>query len=189
MQLYQYTGVILAGGKSSRMGSNKAFSKLNNKSLIEYLIEVFKEQNYEIIISGNKLEYGFLNYPVIEDNFKNIGPLASIESGLKAATCQKIIFSSCDTPFIDSSFLKCLEQESSNYEVVVPVYKNFWQPMNALYSKKNHLLALELINKGQAYPKDLIRKTKFKELHYNNDKTFFNINTLADLEKAQQFFK
>ena len=139
--------------------------------------------------SGNKQEYRFLNYPVIEDNFKNIGPLAGIESGLKAASHQKIIFSSCDTPFIDSTFLKRLEQECQNCEVEVPVYKNFWQPMNALYSKKNHQLALELIDKGQAYPKDLIRKTKYKELLYDNDKTFFNINTLADLEKAQQFLK
>jgi len=189
MRLNQFTGVILAGGKSSRMGENKAFSKLNNKSLIEYLIEVFEEQNYEILISGKKQEYGFLNYPVIEDNFQDIGPLAGIESGLRAATNQRIIFSSCDTPFIDCSFLTRLEQESQNCEVVVPVYKNFWQPMNALYSKKNHQLALELIDKGQAYPKDLIRKADYKELLYNNDRSFFNINTLADLEKAQQFLK
>ncbi len=181
----KFTAVILAGGNSSRMKTNKAFCKIGGKMLIEFLISTFEKRNYRILISGNKEEYTFLDKEIVEDNYKNIGPLAGIEAGLKASSTEYVIFSSCDTPFIGHHLLNKIEHYAKNYEVIVPKLGDYWQPMNAFYRKNMHLYAKKLILKKQAYPKDLIRKSKYKELAINDRREFFNINTPNDLRKAQ----
>ena len=78
------TGIILAGGKSSRMGTDKAFLKWNNKLFIESIIDALDPLVSEIIIVSNDEKYDSFKTKRIKDVIENAGPLAGIYSGLKA---------------------------------------------------------------------------------------------------------
>jgi molybdopterin-guanine dinucleotide biosynthesis protein A len=184
-----YTAVILAGGQSSRMNKNKALCKLGNKMLIEYSIELFKKRGYEILISGKKQEYAFLNYPVFEDNFQNIGPIAGIEATLKEAQNSKVIYTSCDTPFLSNEVLNQFEKYAPDFDIIVPLVNGYMQPLTSLYSKNLHSEILKLIQAGLPYPKDLIKQSVTKQIEIKNSVYFYNINTITDLDKAEEMIK
>lgn len=185
----KFTAVVLAGGQSSRMKKNKALCQLGNKMLIEYSLDLFKKRNYEIIISGKKSEYSFLNFPVIEDNFENIGPIAGIEACMSSSKYQKIIFTSCDTPFLTEFVLLEFEKYASEFEIVVPVVKGYLQPMTALYSKNLHQKINSLIKQGLPYPKDIIAQSNTKKITINNSLHFFNINSQPELKEAENILR
>ncbi|MCF6240761.1 MAG: molybdenum cofactor guanylyltransferase, partial [Bacteroidales bacterium] len=92
------TGIILCGGKSKRMGSNKALLQLNGKCIINYVTELLSNFCNEIIISTNSHELAFLKTELVADEFQTIGPIAGIYSALKHSKTEKNIILSCDTP-------------------------------------------------------------------------------------------
>src|SRR6266496_3170841 len=95
------TGIILAGGKSSRMGTNKAFLRLGNKYVIEILADLMKNIfSKMILITNEPALYKFLKIDIYEDIYKNKGPLGGIHSGLVNSQTEKNFVLSCDIPFI-----------------------------------------------------------------------------------------
>ena len=132
----QITGIILAGGKSSRMGTDKALIKMGDKNLLETAIEICKPVCKSIIISSNNPEHGKYGYPVIHDEIKDCGPLGGIYSCLKQSATGWNFIISVDSPFVTSEFIQFLSTQSKNYDVVVPVHLNGKEPLIALYNKK-----------------------------------------------------
>jgi len=94
--------LILAGGKSQRMGQNKAFLKLNGVSFLEHIISVLRPLQSEIYISGSKKQYNSIELPIIEDHpdFKGQGPLSGILSGLMTIKSDWLFVISVDAPQI-----------------------------------------------------------------------------------------
>lgn len=123
------TGVILAGGKSTRMQKDKALLELNGKPFIRLISETLSEIFSEIIIvsnSGNK--YGFLNLPVTEDIYKNCGPLGGIHSGL-TYTKNDIFVVACDLPLIDKELINSILHVTCKGEVTVFSINQIIQPL------------------------------------------------------------
>ncbi len=91
------TGIILAGGRSTRMGENKAFLKIGNFTAIE-IVRNFMQSLFTnvILITNSPAEYSFLGLDTYEDVYKNMGPLAGIHSGLLNSTAEKNFILSCD---------------------------------------------------------------------------------------------
>jgi len=183
----KFTAVILAGGKSSRMNKNKALCTLGNKTLIEYSINFFSQRNYEVIISGNPKEYEFLDVKTIEDNYKNLGPLAGIEATFRIASYPKIILWSVDTPFINTDLIKQLEYYSADFDIVVPESDGYLQPLNAMYSQSLYKTIKEMLDNNQPYLKDIIRKANTKIIKMEENALLFNINTPQELKTAEKF--
>ena len=130
------TAVILAGGKSSRMGSNKAFLKLNGKTFIERQIELLREMFDEIFISANTpSEYEFLNLPVFKDIYPEKGPLCGIYTSLINSVSASTFMLACDMPFVESGLIKQLKGFTKEYDVVVPKSERGLEPLHAFYSK------------------------------------------------------
>ena len=99
------TGVILAGGKSSRMGTDKGVLELNGKKIIEHIIYSIKPVVDEIIIISNSNNYDYLGFKVYSDIIKERGPLAGIHTALTHTTTERNLIVSCDIPFINSELL------------------------------------------------------------------------------------
>ena len=95
----KYTAIILAGGKSSRMGSDKGLVLLNGKPMISYIIEILKKMQIPIIIISNNENYKQFGLPVFADIIKEKGPLGGIYTGLKNSKTESNIIVSCDVPF------------------------------------------------------------------------------------------
>jgi molybdopterin-guanine dinucleotide biosynthesis protein A len=130
------TAVILAGGKSSRMGSNKAFLKLKGKTFIERQIDLLREMFDEIFISANTpSEYEYLNLPVFKDIYPEKGPLCGIYTSLVNSGSTSTFMLACDMPFVESGLIKHLKGFTKEYDVVVPKSERGLEPLHAFYSK------------------------------------------------------
>ena len=100
----QVTGVILAGGRATRMGgADKGLIAVNGKPMITWVIDVLRPQVAGILLNANRNldQYRALGYPVIDDGDREFrGPLAGIASGLRAATTRYVAFAPCDSPLV-----------------------------------------------------------------------------------------
>jgi len=131
----QITGIILAGGKSTRMGTDKALLKLGDKSLLEAAIDICKPVCKSIIISSNNPEHGKFGYPMVNDEIKDCGPIGGIFSCLKKSMTDWNFVISVDTPNVTVEFIRFLTNQTESYDVVVPVHHDEKEPLIALYHK------------------------------------------------------
>lgn len=145
---FKMTGIILAGGKNSRMGTNKAFLKLDGILLIERIKAVLNELFPEIIIVTNDpLSYTRLfSAVIVTDIYKNKGALGGIYAGLFFASENHAFITACDMPFINKDLIAHLAGLAANYDIVVPQGADGMQPLHAVYSK-NCLAPIKRISK------------------------------------------
>ncbi len=194
-QTKQLTGIILCGGKSKRMGENKALLKINGKCIISYVVDILQPLCNEIIISTNNKELDFLPYRKVNDIFNDIGPISGIFSALLKSTTNKNIVLSCDTPFINSNLLNQMLSYSHSYDIVLPKFNNHLQTMTGFFSKNIIPAVNEEIGKGNYIPPKIYEKCKLKKIEidkrnpYYNENLFFNINSQDDYKKAQEIEK
>src|SRR5699024_1094392 len=188
-------GVILAGGKSSRMGTNKALLEIKEKTAIEHIVEeLFYVSNQLIVVTNQPDEYTFLDLPLVSDRYKDKGPLAGIETAMHHVKAETFIISACDMPFIKWEIYQYLYDQLHEYDAVVPIYDNQLHPLSGIYRKK----ALPTIQK-QIKNNNLKVKSFFKGLnvHYVDlfngftegqvEKHFFNMNHPSQYIQAKNF--
>ncbi len=192
----EITGIILAGGKSTRMGYNKAFLDLGGLFLVERVAKTLSSVCQEIIIVGNsKDELADLGYPVITDTYPGCGPLAGIHAGLKAAKNYYSFISACDTPFIDEKIILKMVEESDGYDAVIMKHREYYEPLFSLYSKAFIPFAEKALKNGNYKVTAAISAAKWKPVVFNPediplfDKKIFNINTPGDFQKAKRLDK
>ena len=183
------TGYILAGGRSSRMGEDKGLILLNRKPIISYVINQLKPAVDKIIIVSNNIDYAQFGYEVITDTIKNIGPSAGILAALNHTDTEKNLIVSCDMPFITTDTIECIINKSNDYQIAVPIYKDKYEPMFAVYSKECIGKWEDLIMHGTYKMIDIINHFGVLKLNVDNnqefnDSIFININTKDDYQKA-----
>jgi molybdenum cofactor guanylyltransferase len=116
-----YTGIILAGGKSERMGKDKGLMDWKGKQLVQYSIEALRPFCDHMIISTNNDEYARFGIPLVKDEYPNIGPMGGLHAGLKASKTEHNLFMSCDMPLVDEEVISLLLESVKNHQAVVPV--------------------------------------------------------------------
>lgn len=188
-------GIILAGGKSTRMNSNKSFQKINGQTLIEIIINTIKPIfNDNIIVIANEKElYAHLNIRLESDIFQGKGPLAGIHTGLAASPSFHNFFLPCDMPFLNRDAIQCIINEKEGYDVIVPIIKGYIEPLYGIYSK-NCLKPVEtclLQNRLKAKSfYDQVRIKTIPELVFKKIdpklRMFTNINTPEELTIARK---
>jgi molybdenum cofactor guanylyltransferase len=131
------TGLILAGGKSSRMGSDKALLEIAGKPLLQLQIERLRSlECSEILISGPKNRgYDRFGEKLVEDLVEDMGPLAGLCAGLHAAREQWILALAIDMPNVSVDFLKWLTEQRTNVDMVCPKSNFGFEPLCAVYRK------------------------------------------------------
>ena len=201
MKEHNILGVILAGGKSSRFGSNKSLSKLANSKLIEHIINKIDIYFSEILLisNDNNLKIENQKIKIIEDYIKGyLGPLAGVLSAIKYANSFKnkykwIITFPCDTPFFDKLIIeKMIEKTISAKEKIYLVKdKNQRHNIFGLWNTSlEKILENDLNNNFRKV--DLWTDKigcNFIEKDIQNENEFLNINTKKDLELAEKIFK
>jgi molybdopterin-guanine dinucleotide biosynthesis protein A len=184
------SGIILAGGKSRRMGQDKTLMTINNETLIEHTVKELKHVTDEIIIAGNHRDkYQFSGIREVVDLYPGKGPLAGIHAGLNAAKNEYAFVVSSDMPLFQGKLVTFLAEKKETYDVVVPKPFGYWEPLCALYAKR----CLPVIEKYlrdydhavaafHFYPKVQVLEINEKELQesgYMKD-FFYNMNTPED---------
>ncbi|KAF0237315.1 MAG: molybdopterin-guanine dinucleotide biosynthesis protein A [bacterium] len=192
------SGFIQAGGKSQRMGQNKALLKLAGYKLIEYSIKSLTPIVSQLgIITSTPEVYSDLNIASYPDIWPGLGPLAGIYAALEYSENDYVLSLACDMPFIPSDLLKLLVKYGENHQVCVPLdFQGQIQPLCALYHKSCQPNILTLINQAKYAPRGLFSLVKTQIVsfecfaHLSGAKHFFeNINSPEDFSLAHNYLK
>lgn len=186
------TGVILAGGKSSRMGRNKAFLDFKGRSIIEHTIDLFKPLFPEVILVTNTpVKYANLGIKVVTDIFPHKGPLGGIYTALFYSSYDYSFIASCDMPFLKRELIRFLIDMKDGFDVIVPKLKDGHEPLHAVYSKRCLKPMEAMIKEGDLRIIGFYREVKVREVSedelapFNQEpSSFININTPEDYEIA-----
>jgi molybdopterin-guanine dinucleotide biosynthesis protein A len=128
--------IILSGGKSSRMGTNKALLKINEKTNIERIRDRLKPHFDDIIlVTNNSEDYQFLGLKMINDLYPGMGPLAGVHAGLNASDYEVNVIVACDMPFVSGELAEILATKLGNYDAVVPVIHGMQHPLFSVFKK------------------------------------------------------
>lgn len=190
------TGIILAGGKSSRMGTNKALLMIEGKTIIEQAVEELRSIVNNIIIVTNSFEdYAFLNLPMVKDEWKDMGPLAGIHAGLSFSKTERNLIVACDMPFISAKLGDVLLKQLENYEAAIPEISGQLHPLFAAYRKVVKEEAEKALQQKQLRIRGIFRNIHVKimeETELNkysvvlDDSDLFNMNHPEEYEQAKK---
>ena len=182
------TGIILAGGKSSRMGTDKGFLKLNGKLFIEHIINVLSPFVSEIIIVSNNTDYDVFNVKRINDLIEDAGPLAGLFSGLKASNSEKNIVLSCDIPLIHSEVISLLINEKNSTSEIIQIESNGkTMPLIALYDKSCKNTFETLLHQDERRLRFAVSQCKVKNIILKKEQENWvkNVNTPEQLKEIK----
>jgi len=191
--------IILAGGKSSRFGTNKALYKLEQKPMLINIIEKLNPLFDKIYVIGDK-NYDYNNLKNVEylaDEIPNKGPLGGLYTGLKATDSEYNYLQACDMPFVCKEYLEYMKNHikiNSNYDAYIPEKNGYLEPFVGFYKKNIKDEVLDLIRQGKLNFDNLFEKIKINRIAEDKieeiadtDRIFFNINKKEDLIKYKNF--
>ncbi|VAW98835.1 Molybdenum cofactor guanylyltransferase [hydrothermal vent metagenome] len=180
------SGVILAGGKSSRMGEDKALKKVNDVALIEFSINNLQHQVKTLFINTNQNQQDYLKfgYPLIKDlNPDHLGPLSGIYSALKTITTNWAFFGACDTPCLPKDIVARLYEQAQQQQKLIAVVKTQkkLQPLVLLVHKDLCKSLNSFITSGERKTQLWITQQQPAIVDCSNElDAFANINTAQD---------
>lgn len=182
--------IILAGGKSSRMGQDKAFIKVEGQFLIKRQIALLKKIFKNIIIVTNQpAKFKFKGIKVVQDIIKGCGPLSGIHAGLKASGSNYNFVIACDMPFISEPLIRYMLKEKKGYDVVIPRIRDKFHPLFGIYSKNCVSVIEERLRRGRFNVSGIFKKLKSRFIPENkiagfdpDGRALMNLNYKSDLK-------
>jgi len=189
------TIAVQAGGKSSRMGEDKALIRLAGIPLIERVLARIDGLADEILITTNRPEtLAHLNLRMVGDEVPGAGALPGLKTALSAARGDVVLILSCDTPFVSRELLEHLLGRAHEADVIVPKRGDKYEPLQAVYNRALCLPAVEAALASSErrmvsfYPQVHVLPIEEKVLSKLDPSglSFFNVNTTEDLERAEQ---
>ena len=187
MNTSKITGIVLAGGRSRRMGEDKSLIKLNGKPLVEYSIDALKPLCDKVIISSNNPHFEFTGCEVWPDELPDQAPMIGIYSCLKRSETELNIFLSCDMPLISTSMIGFLLAKSAAFDITVPIHENGQiEPLCGIYKKSSIVIIKEFIDSRNYRLNECIRSASCQfipvdsQIPCNTPNLFLNINTPTD---------
>jgi molybdenum cofactor guanylyltransferase len=189
----EITGILLAGGKSSRMGGEKGLQLLGEFPLIEYAENALAGVCHDIIISSNGSGYDTRGRRVVADVIPHIGPMGGIWSCLSQSHTAGNLVLSCDLPFITPEFMKYILNHSAGYDIVVPwMGEERFEPLCGYYNRGVIEAIDGFIRNGNYKLPDLFREVRINKLDAAEIERLFgahlfmNINSKTELAAAEK---
>jgi molybdenum cofactor guanylyltransferase len=129
------TGIILAGGNSSRMGFDKGLMEFKGRKLVEYPLHLLRKYCDELIISSNNPDYNQFGVKVIGDEISGKGPVSGIFTSLKKSGNEWNMVTGCDMPYLNEALMDELLENLGRNSGIVPVHQGFIEPLSSIYHK------------------------------------------------------
>ncbi|MFL1011458.1 molybdenum cofactor guanylyltransferase [Flavisericum labens] len=182
------TGIILAGGKSSRMGTDKGFLIYDGEPFVKHSINALKPLTSEIIIVSDHKEYDVFGLKRITDQVEDAGPVSGIYSGLKQSKTAYNLVLSCDIPRITSEVLKKLIDATDEKTEITQIESNGkTMPLVALYKKACANRFYELLQTNERRLQVAVSNFKVRTipLNINEQQAVMNVNTKEELKQLE----
>jgi molybdopterin-guanine dinucleotide biosynthesis protein A len=183
------SGIILSGGKSSRMGENKAFIEIDGVPIIRRICNLFKTLFSEILIVTNEIElFQDFEAKIYHDLIPNQGALGGLYTGIYFSSFPHVFCVACDMPFLKGPVIRHLIEKMENYDVVVPKTQDGLQPLHAIYSKNcldpiRRIMERKHFKIIDIYPMvkvNVVEENEFRHLDATRE-SFLNVNTPEEL--------
>lgn len=187
------TAVILAGGKSSRMGFDKQFMKIQNKIILDVLYEELRKEFEDILVITNKTyKYKNSSFRIKSDELPSMGPLSGIHSGLKGSKSKYVYFIACDMPNVNLDYIRLMKDKLmiKKSDACITKTNSGIEPFNSFYSV-NIIDRIEKLLKGNK--KSMLSLADSIDTYYIEEdearlyscdlEMFTNINTKNQLDK------
>jgi molybdopterin-guanine dinucleotide biosynthesis protein A len=185
----EITGIILSGGKSIRMGKDKAFIEVEGVPIIKRIYDLFKELFQEVIIVTNQKEfYADFDSKTYSDLIPDKGALGGLYTGIFFSSFYYSFCVACDMPFIRKPLVEYLIESLNDEDVIVPRTMDGLQPLHAIYSKNCLNPIRKMIEEGKSRIFDFYNLVKVKIVDEKDflsldplRESFININTPEEL--------
>lgn len=183
-----WAGVVLAGGRSSRMGQDKALMAWQGKPLVTHALDLLRPQVEELLIIGDPATYGHLGPLTLADDWPGQGPLGGILTALRYALNDDLIVLACDMPNLNGRFLERLVSLAEpDYDAVVAQCDGRLQPLAGVYRRRCRAIFAEQLDAGERKMSDALERvhTRYVQVCPGEEgwpqDLFRNINTPSDL--------
>ncbi|MEO6623336.1 MAG: molybdenum cofactor guanylyltransferase [Burkholderiaceae bacterium] len=188
------TIAILAGGRSSRMGTDKAFVRVLGRPLIEEILSRADGLGLErLIVTNQPAEYAYLGVPLFGDVLPGMGPLGGLYTALHSATRPHVLCIACDMPFVVRPLLDYLIGLIPEGDAIVPRLGGEAEPFRAIYARTCLAPIQAALEAGRMrmisfFPEVRVRFVDEAEIDPFDPQhlSFFNVNTPEDLEQARR---
>jgi molybdopterin-guanine dinucleotide biosynthesis protein A len=181
-------GALLAGGRSARMGLDKALLPLNGVPLVQYsamaLTEVFDEV---VVVADEGKKFEFLHLPVIPDLIKNCGPLGGIYSALCHANGRAVFVLSCDTPFVTPELIAHIVEFGAPTLTRIPLVNERLQPLCGLYGQDVLQTIEHDIKRGAYKVLETLKGIQYTPIPITPRLPFFTPNLLRNLNTPAEY--
>jgi molybdopterin-guanine dinucleotide biosynthesis protein A len=182
-------GIILSGGKSIRMGENKAFIQIEGVPIIRRIYDLFNELFQEVIIVTNQKDlFSDFDSKIYSDLIPGKGALGGLYTGIFFSSFHHSFCVACDMPFIKKSLVQYLIENRDDEDVIVPRTKDGFQPLHAIYSKNCVDPIRKIIGEGKSKIIDIYHQVNVKILEERDflsldpgRESFINVNTPEEL--------
>lgn len=181
------TGIVLAGGKSSRFGTNKALFSYQGKELIVHVIDVLKSLCHHIIISTNHPDdFAFTGMETARDIHPDCGPVGGLHACLSQSSTDHNLIAGCDLPWLNRQLPEFILKNKNGYQVVMPVHQGLTETMVAYFHKSCTEELEKAILEKRYKVLDAIARLKcyfpdVAEQPFYSRQLFRNINHMDDL--------
>jgi molybdopterin-guanine dinucleotide biosynthesis protein A len=191
----EVTGILLAGGKSRRMGEDKRHLVVGEQTLLERGLAVLRStfQDVLVVIAQDSPPLG-VDARVVRDLVPDCGSLGGLYSGLMQATTPWVFVVACDMPFLNQAVIAQFTSRRATADIVMAKLAAKLHPMHALYGKRCLPLLEQMIQAGQLKIQELVSHPSLRVQYVTevdllaidpSGRSFQNVNTPADLEAAR----
>jgi molybdopterin-guanine dinucleotide biosynthesis protein A len=183
-------GLVLAGGKSVRMGFDKGAINLYGKEQRYYVADMLKNYCNEVFISCREDQKGEVNssYEVITDTFTGLGPFGAILSAFREDPDKAFLVVACDLPLLDSNTLQYLI-ENRNVSTIATAYESGFdglpEPLITIWEPKSYPVLLSFLSQGYSCPRKVLINSNITLLKAPYPQALTNVNTPEDMEKIK----
>lgn len=181
------SGFILAGGKSSRMGTDKALLTFQEKPLLLHMIKLIAPFCDNLAISGQNSDYSVFGIEMVPDLYSDCGPIAGIFSALTYSVSDWNLLVSVDVPFVNDELFLFLISNIGEYDCIIPTNSSGFEPLIGLYNRRTLPVIEEMIKSGDYRLTNLLSKLNTRYLDCNHlikkyPRLFLNINRMEDYQ-------
>ncbi len=188
-------GIVLAGGDSRRLGTDKALLRFGGRPLLAIVVERLAGVCREVVVAyGDAAREASSPLParIVADAFPGQGPLAGLEAGLRAISGDFALVVACDMPFLNPGLLAYMAGLPRRYQALVPRVRGRWHPLHAIYARSSLPIIQHLLTRGRNSLKGLLAQLDVCPLSEEELGRFdplrlslFNLNGPRDLARAR----
>lgn len=180
------TAIIVAGGTSGRMGTDKRMLPVRGRPMIEHICRQLRGTFDEVLVSGNDRErLGFLGVKVVPDEVTGQGPLMGIASALRASANELNFVVACDVVQIELPLVRRMLAESQDSDLVIPTADDGkYEPLFAVYRKRTLPAINEVLRAGRRKISDVFPRCRVKHIELGAE--LMNLNTMQEYERFRQ---